>query len=210
MLSHLASAMYGKGLTLLTLCCRCPFYMFSFGVSSVSSLIHGLLYSELTFAILLIQFHVYNILSTAHRIELINNLQRNTISLFLDFFLCRSNSISSAETSQWLPSESRSNICLSGSVSMLTILVYSVEQNNEAYEVQSQAGSDHEPQIPYGYSANQQLAQREGTIRKSRIRDRPESRVSEASSLKIKIELDIEAEVDLYARVKGDVTIGLL
>ena len=30
------------------------------------------------------------------------------------------------------------------------------------------------------------------------------------SSLKIKIELDLEVEVDLYARAKGDVTIGLL
>ncbi|TPX22353.1 hypothetical protein DIZ76_014224 [Coccidioides immitis] len=83
-----------------------------------------------------------------------------------------------------------------------------VEPNTDAYEVQSQVGSEHEQAYPY--NTNQQLTQQNGTLRKSRIRDRPESRASESSSLKIKIELDIEAEVDLYARVKGDVTIGLL
>jgi hypothetical protein len=30
------------------------------------------------------------------------------------------------------------------------------------------------------------------------------------SAMSIKIELDLEVEVDLYARVKGDVTIGLM
>ncbi|EAS29744.3 uncharacterized protein CIMG_08490 [Coccidioides immitis RS] len=80
-----------------------------------------------------------------------------------------------------------------------------VEPNTDAYEVQSQVGSEHEQAYPY--NTNQQLTQQNGTLRKSRIRDRPESRASESSSLKIKIELDIEAEVDLYARVKGDMNI---
>ena len=51
-------------------------------------------------------------------------------------------------------------------------------------------------------------ARREATM-KSRIKDREHSEAND-SSLKIKIELDLEAEVNLYARVKGDVTIGLL
>jgi hypothetical protein len=46
-------------------------------------------------------------------------------------------------------------------------------------------------------------------VRKTRIKDREKSEAEE-SSLKIKIELDLEAEINLYARVKGDVTIGLL
>ncbi|PKS08544.1 hypothetical protein jhhlp_004930 [Lomentospora prolificans] len=46
-------------------------------------------------------------------------------------------------------------------------------------------------------------------VRKTRIQDREKSD-AEDSSLKIKIELDLEAEINLYARVKGDVTIGLL
>jgi hypothetical protein len=46
-------------------------------------------------------------------------------------------------------------------------------------------------------------------VMKSRIKDREHSEAND-SSLKIKIELDLEAEVNLYARVKGDVTIGLL
>ncbi|KFZ19305.1 hypothetical protein V502_03726 [Pseudogymnoascus sp. VKM F-4520 (FW-2644)] len=49
-----------------------------------------------------------------------------------------------------------------------------------------------------------------GAIRQSRIKDRPKQKEAEKSSLKIKIELDLEVEVDLYAMVKGDVTIGLL
>lgn len=44
---------------------------------------------------------------------------------------------------------------------------------------------------------------------KSRIKDRDQGEAKD-SSLKIKIELDLEAEVNLYARVKGDITIGLL
>ncbi|BDD59735.1 hypothetical protein MPDQ_002899 [Monascus purpureus] len=49
-----------------------------------------------------------------------------------------------------------------------------------------------------------------GPIRQSRIKDRPQPKETRDSSLKVKIELDLEAEVDLYARVKGDVTIGLM
>ncbi|RDW77155.1 hypothetical protein BP6252_05208 [Coleophoma cylindrospora] len=49
---------------------------------------------------------------------------------------------------------------------------------------------------------------REAAIRESRIKDRPYSPMND--NLAIKIELDLEVEVDLYARVKGDVTIGLL
>jgi hypothetical protein len=49
-----------------------------------------------------------------------------------------------------------------------------------------------------------------GAIRESRIKDRPTTMEATKSSLKIKIELDLEVEVDLYARAKGDVTIGLL
>lgn len=51
--------------------------------------------------------------------------------------------------------------------------------------------------------------QRIAPVRQSRIVDRPPKENGD-SSLKINIELDLEVEVDLYARVKGDVTIGLL
>ena len=47
-------------------------------------------------------------------------------------------------------------------------------------------------------------------VRQSRILDRPPSEGAKNSSLKIQIELDLEVEVDLYARVKGDITIGLM
>lgn len=64
-------------------------------------------------------------------------------------------------------------------------------------------------------------------VHQSRIADRPTRRGAEDSSLKIKIELDLEVEVihvlpipellfltmkqvEIYARVKGDVTIGLM
>lgn len=55
-----------------------------------------------------------------------------------------------------------------------------------------------------------QFVQSNGAIRQSRIKDRPVPQETRDSSLKVKIELDLEAEVDLYARVKGDVTIGLM
>ena len=51
--------------------------------------------------------------------------------------------------------------------------------------------------------------QRIAPVRQSRIVDRPPKDANN-SSLKINIELDLEVEVDLYARVKGDVTIGLM
>ncbi|KAH7175145.1 uncharacterized protein B0J16DRAFT_405252 [Fusarium flagelliforme] len=49
-----------------------------------------------------------------------------------------------------------------------------------------------------------------GPIRESRIEDRPAKEGEKDSSLKIKIELDREVEGEIYARVKGDVTIGLM
>jgi hypothetical protein len=58
------------------------------------------------------------------------------------------------------------------------------------------------------YQPPQEEDRREKVL-KSRIKDRDHSDAND-SSLKIKIELDLEAEVNLYARVKGDVTIGLL
>ncbi|KAH8679567.1 hypothetical protein BGZ60DRAFT_561131 [Tricladium varicosporioides] len=49
---------------------------------------------------------------------------------------------------------------------------------------------------------------RTAAVRESRIKDRPYQKMND--SLKISIQLDLEVEVDLYARVKGDVTIGLM
>jgi hypothetical protein len=51
---------------------------------------------------------------------------------------------------------------------------------------------------------------RPAAIRESRIKDRPAKSDPKDSALSIKIELDLEVEVDLYARVKGDVTIRLM
>ncbi|RFU25787.1 hypothetical protein B7463_g10551, partial [Scytalidium lignicola] len=51
---------------------------------------------------------------------------------------------------------------------------------------------------------------RRAPIREGRIKDRPNYSDAGNSSVRIKIELDLEIEVDLYARVKGDVTIGLM
>lgn len=47
-------------------------------------------------------------------------------------------------------------------------------------------------------------------IRESRIKERPNYSSAREGSISVKIELDLEVEVDLYARVKGDVTIGLM
>jgi len=73
---------------------------------------------------------------------------------------------------------------------------------------QQQALSQHN----YGYGPGQVAPRAEGyrpaVVRESRIKDRPYKPMND--SLSIKIELDLEVEVDLYARVKGDVTIGLL
>lgn len=49
-----------------------------------------------------------------------------------------------------------------------------------------------------------------GTTRQSRISDPPVNPDQTDSAVKIKIELDLEVEVDLYSRVKGDVTLGLM
>ena len=66
--------------------------------------------------------------------------------------------------------------------------------------------------LPQYNNNNQQLAQqqdarvtgnmggRTGAIRESRIKDRPVTKETRDSSLKVKIELDLEVEVDLYAR----------
>jgi hypothetical protein len=42
------------------------------------------------------------------------------------------------------------------------------------------------------------------------IKDRSVRAEEKDSTLKIKIELDLGVEVDLYAKIKGDVTIGLM
>jgi hypothetical protein len=60
---------------------------------------------------------------------------------------------------------------------------------------------------PYGPRAE---GYRTHAIRESRIKDRPVKKDAKPSAMSIKIELDLEVEVDLYARVKGDVTIGLM
>ena len=52
--------------------------------------------------------------------------------------------------------------------------------------------------------------QRIAPVRQSRIVDRQNRKPASDSSVRINIELDLEVEVDLYARVKGDVTIGLM
>ncbi|MCJ1308645.1 hypothetical protein MMC25_002298 [Agyrium rufum] len=58
--------------------------------------------------------------------------------------------------------------------------------------------------------APQMAGGRIAPIRQSRILDRPVKEDQKESSLKINIQLDLEVEVDLYARVKGDITIGLM
>lgn len=65
-------------------------------------------------------------------------------------------------------------------------------------------------QQPQQQQGQPQFVMANGAVRQSRIKDRPEPQETRDSSLKVKIELDLEAEVDLYARVKGDVTIGLM
>ena len=71
------------------------------------------------------------------------------------------------------------------------------------------AGNDHHRILTNGGN-EKNIGTRTGTIRESRIKDRPTTMEATKSSLKIKIELDLEVEVDLYTRAKGDVTIGLL
>ncbi|KAI4173990.1 MAG: hypothetical protein LQ346_008299 [Caloplaca aetnensis] len=78
----------------------------------------------------------------------------------------------------------------------------SLEAQNQALMQQIQAMQATQNPAPNG--------QRIAPVRQSRIKDRPEKTGDKDSSLKINIELDLEVEVDLYARVKGDVTIGLM
>lgn len=59
------------------------------------------------------------------------------------------------------------------------------------------------------YNQQQPQAPARVPLRQSRIKSDPKPK-SKKESLKIHVELDLEAEVDLYARVKGDITIGLL
>jgi len=86
--------------------------------------------------------------------------------------------------------------------------------NTQQVQTQDVAGQQFEAQSSNENVNNYHLIPRaEGyrpaAIRESRIKDRPNQKPAN-DSLSIKIELDLEVEVDLYARVKGDVTIGLL
>ena len=65
-------------------------------------------------------------------------------------------------------------------------------------------------QVQYPQLAPRAEGYRTHAIRESRIKDRPVKADAKPSAMSIKIELDLEVEVDLYARVKGDVTIGLM
>lgn len=78
-----------------------------------------------------------------------------------------------------------------------------LQQPQPQQQQQMQQAQPQQPQQP-------QFVMQDGAVRQSRIKDRPQPKETRDSSLKIKVELDLEAEVDLYARVKGDVTIGLM
>lgn len=86
------------------------------------------------------------------------------------------------------------------------------EQTLQQQPQQGPPAQYQQPQMAQGQPAQfyQQPAIHPGAIRQSRIKDRPQPKETRDSSLKIKIELDLEAEVDLYARVKGDITVGLM
>lgn len=77
------------------------------------------------------------------------------------------------------------------------------QQQQQQQPMQMQQAQPQQAQQP-------QFMVHNGAVRQSRIKDRPQPKETRDSSLKIKVELDLEAEVDLYARVKGDVTIGLM
>ena len=79
-----------------------------------------------------------------------------------------------------------------------------LQQQNEALQQQLMALRQQQSQQP------EVKGGRIAPVRQSRILDRPPSEGAKNSSLKIQIELDLEVEVDLYARVKGDITIGLM
>lgn len=89
------------------------------------------------------------------------------------------------------------------------------EQSVQQWQPQQEQGGQMVPAQNQSPQQQQQQQQPQyvtthGPVRQSRIKDRPEPQETRDSSLKVKIELDLEAEVDLYARVKGDVTIGLM
>lgn len=79
-----------------------------------------------------------------------------------------------------------------------------LQQQNEALQQQLMALRQQQSQQP------EVKGGRIAPVRQSRILDRAPSEGAKNSSLKIQIELDLEVEVDLYARVKGDITIGLM
>ena len=81
-------------------------------------------------------------------------------------------------------------------------------RGNQGFQQQQQQPMQMQPVQPQ--QAQQPVMLHNGAVRQSRIKDRPQPKETRDSSLKIKVELDLEAEVDLYARVKGDVTIGLM
>ena len=90
-------------------------------------------------------------------------------------------------------------------------------QNQQPVQQQQEPGPPaqyQQPQVAQGQPQPPQFYQQPGihpgAIRQSRIKDRPQPKETRDSSLKIKVELDLEAEVDLYARVKGDITVGLM
>jgi hypothetical protein len=83
----------------------------------------------------------------------------------------------------------------------LPIVQQQQQQQQAQQNQQLQSGN------PYGPRAE---GYRTHAIRESRIKDRPVKKDAKPSAMSIKIELDLEVEVDLYARVKGDVTIGLM
>ena len=79
-----------------------------------------------------------------------------------------------------------------------------MQQQNESLQQQIAALRLQQEQAP------QVKGGRIAPLRQSRILDREPGKRATDSSLKIQVELDLEVEVDLYARVKGDITIGLM
>jgi hypothetical protein len=83
-------------------------------------------------------------------------------------------------------------------------------QTQEASSQQQVQGQQARQTAVNPYQQYQNIPRAEGyrpaAIRESRIKDRPQKNMGN-DSLSIKIELDLEVEVDLYARVKGDITI---
>lgn len=84
------------------------------------------------------------------------------------------------------------------------------QQENQMQPAQYQQPQQQQMQQQQQQQGQPQFVMANGAVRQSRIKDRPVPQETRDSSLKVKIELDLEAEVDLYARVKGDVTIGLM